>query len=112
MEIVLISSFCTNLRIAKCSFTMSKLRFHYLAWLKNSLINSDFITGCADAFNSQLSTKKLLTTNYSLLSIICVGVPSRRPIAAAQCCCACSIGWSLARRVPLVLVYLAYRRPY
>ena len=28
------------------------------------------VRGCADAFNSQLSTKKLLTTNYSLLTTL------------------------------------------
>ena len=42
MEIVLMSSFCTNRRIAKSSFTPSKLRFRYLALHKNNLIIYDF----------------------------------------------------------------------
>ena len=39
------SSFCTNRRIAKSSFTPSKLRFRYLALHKNNLIISDFEVG-------------------------------------------------------------------
>ena len=42
-KIVLVSSFCTNLRIAKCSFTLSKLRFRYLASHKNNLTIDDFL---------------------------------------------------------------------
>ena len=45
MKIVLMSSFCTNRRIAKSSFTLSKLRFRYLALHKNNLIISDFEVG-------------------------------------------------------------------
>ena len=44
-KIVLMSSFCTNRRIAKSSFTLSKLRFRYLALHKNNLIISDFEVG-------------------------------------------------------------------
>ena len=39
------SSFCTNRRIAKSSFTLSKQRFRYLTLHKNNLIISDFEVG-------------------------------------------------------------------
>ena len=48
MEIVLMSSFCTNRRIAKSSFTYSKLRFRYLASHKISSIIYDFVGGVGD----------------------------------------------------------------
>ena len=41
-KIVLISSFCTSLRIAKCSHRSTMLRFCNLALHKNNLIISDF----------------------------------------------------------------------
>ena len=56
-------SFCTNLRIAKCSHTESMLRFCSLAWHKNNHIIYDFFTlGGADAFFlHQSADSKMLT---------------------------------------------------
>ena len=63
-KIVLVSSFCTNLRIAKCSFTLSKLRFRYLASHKNNLTIDDFSwvdRVLASSFCTSASDAKMLT---------------------------------------------------
>jgi hypothetical protein len=51
------SSFCTNRRIAKSSFTPSKLRFRYLALHKNNLIISDF--GVVESLRSLVKLRSL-----------------------------------------------------
>ena len=83
MEIVLISPFCTNRRIAKCSHTLSMLRFRSLASHKNHLIISNFIV-------LKIKILSLLTAHYSLLTIY-AGVPACTPPATALCCYVCSI---------------------
>ena len=82
MEIVLISPFCTNRRIAKCSHTLSMLRFRSLTSHKNHLIIFNFIV-------LKIKILSLLTTHYSLLTIY-VGALACKPLAVALCCCVCS----------------------
>ena len=60
------SSFCTNRRIAKSSFTPSKLRFRYLALHKNNLIISDFEVGGVEV---SLENLRSITKTLKILNL-------------------------------------------
>ena len=74
-KIVLMSSFCTSLRIARCSHTKSMLRSRSLALHKNNLTIYDFLAGGSDEFflHKPADSEMLTYKKYAALSLRIVG---------------------------------------
>ena len=82
VKIVLIGKFCTNLRITKCSFTPSKLRFCSLAWHKISSIIYDFLGECRLLENKSIQIEcvpeKTCWGTLFLYLFICLSLQNRK----------------------------------
>ena len=82
------SSFCTNLRIAKCSHTFCMLRFCYLTPHKNNLIIDDFLLRISNSPNlpnlpfCPYLTNEILVRNELVVS--CSTMPVTTSAASCQ----------------------------